>query len=220
MKLKLLFYILCSTCCFAQLPEGFVYVADHIPTIQMDLRYTGSNNFVGKPIDGYKREVVILSEAATKALKNVQDELNSANLSIMVYDSYRPQQAVNHFIRWARDLNDTIMKARFYPKVEKRNLFKEGYIASRSGHSRGSTLDITIVDLETCEPLDMGSPYDFFGSESWVENNNLTKEQRANRTLLQSIMTKHGFRNYPKEWWHFTLRGEPFPETFFDFAVD
>ena len=131
----------------------------------MDLRYTGSNNFVGKPIDGYKREVVILSEAATKALKNVQDELNSANLSIMVYDSYRPQQAVNHFIRWARDLNDTIMKARFYPKVEKRNLFKEGYIASRSGHSRGSTLDITIVDLETCEPLDMGSPYDFFGSD-------------------------------------------------------
>lgn len=220
MKLKLLFYLLFTTCCFAQLPKGFVYVEDNIPTIQLDLRYASSNNFVGKPIDGYKREVVILSEAATKALKNVQDELNMYNLSIMIYDSYRPQQAVNHFIRWARDLNDTIMKSRFYPEVDKRNLFKEGYIASRSGHSRGSTLDITIVDLNTCEALDMGSPYDFFGSASWVENTNLTKEQRANRMLLQTVMIKHGFRNYPKEWWHFTLRGEPFSETYFDFSVD
>lgn len=209
-----------SQLAFSQLPKGFVYVEDIIPSIKVELRYLGNNNFVGTPIDGYKREVAILSEPAAKALKNVQEELKNYNLSIMIYDSYRPQQAVNHFIKWARDLNDTIRKQQFYPEVEKRNLFKEEYIASRSGHSRGSTLDITLVDATTCQPLDMGSPYDFFGKESWVSNINITAQQRANRMLLQTIMLKHGFRNYAKEWWHFTLRGEPYPKTYFDFEVN
>ena len=205
---------------YAQLPEGFVYVEDYIPSIKVELRYLGAHNFVGTPIDGYKKERAILSLPAAKALKKVQEELAKQQLSILIYDSYRPQRAVNHFIRWARDLNDTLRKQEFYPRVEKKNLFKEEYIASRSGHSRGSTLDITIVDATTCTPLDMGSPFDFFGPESWVANPKLNLQQRANRALLQGVMLKHGFRNYPKEWWHFTLRGEPFPKTYFDFVVE
>jgi len=205
---------------WAQLPKGFVYVEDVIPSIKVDLRYYSQNNFLGKQVDGYNREVAILSEQGTKALKDVQDELAEHNLSIMIYDSYRPQTAVNHFVRWAKVLNDTVNKRAFYPDVEKRYLFKEGYISSKSGHTRGSTLDITIVDMNTLEPLDMGSPYDFFGKASWVANKNLTAQQRANRMLLQTVMLKHGFRNYTKEWWHFTLRNEPFPETYFDFPVD
>lgn len=221
MKFKTLIFLLFCFCITAQntLPKGFVYVEDVIPSIKSDLRYNGSNNFVGTPIDGYKREVVILTEAATKALKKVQDELQVYNLSIMVYDAYRPQRAVNHFVRWAKDLNDTINKTTFYPDVPKNELFKHEYIASRSGHSKGSTLDITLVDNTTCEPLDMGTPYDFFGKESWVSYNQLTAQQLANRMLLQTIMRKHGFRHYPQEWWHFTLRNEPFPNTFFDFEV-
>jgi len=221
MKLKIFFLcVLTCTLNFAQLAEGFVYVEDMIPSIKVELRYFGTNNFVGQKIDGYKKDRAILSKQATSALKKVQEELKQFNLSIMIYDSYRPQQAVNHFVRWARNLNDTINKQRFYPDVKKQFLFKEGYIASKSGHSRGSTLDITLVDIKTCRPLDMGSPYDFFGKESWVANTNLTSQQRANRMLLQTVMLKYGFRNYPQEWWHFTLKGEPFPETYFDFPVD
>ena len=214
----LLFF--CFGFVFGQLPKEFVYVEDVIPSIKVELRYFSKNNFLGRTVDGYKKDKAILTVQAANTLKNVQNELKQHNLSVMIYDSYRPQTAVNHFVRWARDLNDTINKRNFYPNVKKQHLFKEGYIASQSGHSRGSTLDITLVDINTCEPLDMGSPYDFFGPESWVENNNLTIQQRANRMLLQTVMLKHGFRNYPKEWWHFTLRDEPFPETYFAFPVD
>jgi D-alanyl-D-alanine dipeptidase len=141
-------------------------------------------------------------------------------LCLKVYDGYRPQRSVNHFIRWAKDLNDTINKSEFYPNVAKRNLFKEEYIASRSGHSRGSTVDLTIIDGNTGKPLDMGSPYDFFGKQSWVDYDGITESQKKNRQLLQRVMLKHNFRNYPKEWWHFTLRWEPFPKTYFDFEVE
>lgn len=221
MKVKIVILFLFVTAfCWAQLPKGFVYVKDVIPTIKVDLRYYSDNNFLGKKVDGYQANVAILSKQAALALKNVQDELTHYDLSIMIYDSYRPQTAVNHFVGWAKVLNDTINKRAFYPNVDKRNLFKEGYIASKSGHTRGSTLDIALVDINTSEPLDMGSTYDFFGKESWVENDELTAQQRANRMLLQTIMLKHGFRNYPKEWWHFTLRNEPFPETYFDFPVN
>jgi D-alanyl-D-alanine dipeptidase len=221
MNIKFTFLLLfCFGVASAQLPKGFVYVEDVIPSIKVELRYFSNNNFLAKPVEGYKKDVAILSVQAANALKNVQEELKKYNLSIMIYDSYRPQTAVNHFVRWARDLNDTINKSAFYPNVKKQHLFQEGYIASQSGHSRGSTMDITLVDVNTCEPLDMGSPYDFFGPESWVENTNLTTQQRANRMLLQTIMLKHGFRNYPKEWWHFTLRHEPFPDTYFDFPVN
>ncbi|OEJ99415.1 peptidase M15 [Flavivirga aquatica] len=204
---------------FAQPPTGFVYVKDFIPDLNVELRYYTSNNFIGKPADGYQSNKLILTVKTVKALKQVHEELQQQNLCLKVYDGYRPQQAVNHFIKWARNLNDTINKQVFYPNVKKKNLFKEGYIASRSGHSRGSTVDLTIIDGNTGKPLNMGSPYDFFGQSSWVNYENITGKQKANRQLLQSIMLKHGFRNYPKEWWHFTLRGEPFPNTYFDFLV-
>ena len=218
-KLVILFAFL-SLSIAAQLPKGFVYVKDIIPSIKVELRYYGNHNFIGKRIDGYHNERAILSKQAALALKAVQKELASNNLSVLIYDSYRPQTAVNHFVRWAKDLNDTIQKQEFYPLVLKQHLFEEGYIASKSGHTRGSTLDITLVDLRNGEPLDMGSPYDFFGKESWVNNTNLSKDQLANRMLLQKIMAKHGFRNYANEWWHFTLKGEPFPNTYFDFPVN
>jgi D-alanyl-D-alanine dipeptidase len=207
--------------CSAQnkLPEGFDYVTNHIPDVVLELRYFGNDNFVGRPINGYNKNVSILSTKAILALKNVQKELNEYNLGIKVFDSYRPQQAVDHFVRWAKVLNDTINKQKFYPNIAKKNLFKEGYIASKSGHTRGSTIDLTLVDLTTGKELDMGSPWDFFGPESWVANVNLTKQQRANRMLLQTVMRKHGFKHYTKEWWHFTLANEPFPETYFNFPV-
>ncbi len=221
MKFRLAFlFALITNFASSQLPQGFVYVTDLIPSVHVELRYFGSDNFMGNPIDGYLREVAILSKQATIALKHVQDELEQYNLSVKIYDSYRPQRAVNHFIRWARDLNDTLNKQEYYPNVMKQHLFKEGYIAARSGHSRGSTLDMTLVDIKTGQPLDMGSPYDFFGTISWVKSKNLTTQQLANRMLIQTIMKKHGFMHYPKEWWHFTLRNEPFSDTYFDFPVN
>ena len=202
-----------------ELPQGFIYAKDIIKDLDVELRYFTNNNFVGDTIDGYKSNRLILTKQTVAKLKLVQDELYAHNLCLKVYDGYRPQRAVNHFIRWARDLNDTINKQQFYPQVNKRNVFKAGYIASRSGHSRGSTIDLTITDGETGEPLDMGSPYDFFGEESWVNYEGITDKQKKNRQLLQTVMLKHNFRNYSKEWWHFTLRWEPFPKTFFDFEV-
>jgi D-alanyl-D-alanine dipeptidase len=203
-----------------KLPDGFVYVKDIIPDLEVKLRYFSTHNFVGDTITGYKANTLILTRESAQALKKVQAELQEQNLCLMVYDGYRPQRAVNHFSRWAKDFKDTLQKQEFYPKVDKRHLFRDGYIASRSGHSRGSTLDLTIIDGNTNVPLDMGSPYDFFGKESWVAHPELTDIQKANRQLLQKVMLKHNFRNYPKEWWHFTLRWEPFPKTFFDFEIE
>jgi len=221
MKRYIVFFLIgLSHILVAQLPKEFVYVTDQIPDIQLDLRYCSYNNFVGEPIDAYNAEVCILTKDATIALKKVQEELRTRGLSLKVFDAYRPQSAVNHFSRWARQVEDTLMKQQFYPGVDKRYLFKLGYIASKSGHSRGSTIDLTIVNTKTGEELDMGSPYDFFGEVSWVEDTSITKEQQANRLLLQQIMLKYNFRNYPKEWWHFTLRWEPFPDTYFDFPVE
>ncbi|WP_298494491.1 M15 family metallopeptidase [uncultured Algibacter sp.] len=220
MKYTLTFlFCLLFTNIYAQLPKGFVYVEDVIPDMDVELRYFTSNNFVGKPIKGYYSNKLILTIESAEALKKVHEALQEQNLCLKIYDGYRPQKAVNHFIIWARDLKDTINKQSFYPEVNKRNLFKAGYIASRSGHSRGSTLDLTIINANTGKPLDMGSPYDFFGEESWVDFESITDKQKANRQLLKSYMLKFGFRNYPKEWWHFTLRGEPFPNTYFDFDV-
>lgn len=202
------------------LPDGFVYAKSVIPDLDVELRYFSKNNFVGDTIEGYKANRLILTKATAEQLKRVQDELQTQNLCLIVYDGYRPQRAVNHFIRWARVLNDTLKKAEFYPEVDKQNLFSAGYIASRSGHSRGSTVDLTIIDGQTGEPLDMGSPFDFFGKESWVSHEDITEAQKKNRQLLQTVMLKHNFRNYSKEWWHFTLRWEPFPNTYFDFEVE
>jgi len=204
---------------YAQLPNGFIYAEDVIPDLEVELRYFTSNNFVGQPIEGYHSNKLILTLESARALKLVHEALQEQNLCLKVYDGYRPQSAVNHFIKWARDLDDTINKHTFYPDVKKRNLFKDEYIASKSGHSRGSTLDLTIIDGNTGIPLDMGSAYDFFGQESWIDYTNITEKQKINRQLLQRFMLKFGFRNYPKEWWHFTLKGEPFRDTYFDFAV-
>jgi len=204
---------------YAQLPNGFIYAEDVIPDLEVELRYFTSNNFVGQPIEGYHSNKLILTLESAQALKLVHEALQEQNLCLKVYDGYRPQSAVNHFIKWARNLDDTINKHTFYPDVKKRNLFKDEYIASKSGHSRGSTLDLTIIDGNTGIPLDMGSAYDFFGQESWIDYTNITEKQKINRQLLQRFMLKFGFRNYPKEWWHFTLRGEPFRDTYFDFAV-
>lgn len=218
--LLLTFYcgILCSQ--NSTLPEGFVYLKDVLPDIEVELRYAGINNFVGIPVDGYKAGKCVISVEAASALKNLQEELYDYNLCLKVFDAYRPQTAVNHFVRWAKDINDTINKQQFYPNVDKQNLFKEGYIASSSRHSSGSTVDITLVDGATGKELDMGSSWDYFGERSWVDYQDITDEQKTNRQLLQTYMTKHGFRNYPKEWWHFTLRGEPYAGQYFDFVVE
>lgn len=219
-----LFFALCFTFGFSQtksaVPEGFVIIDEFIPDITIELRYATSDNFVGQPIDGYEARTCIMSLDAAKALKNVQEELYDNNLCLKVYDAYRPQRAVNHFMRWAKDLNDTINKPYYYPEVDKKDLFKEEYIATRSRHSSGSTVDITLVDGFTGKELDMGSPWDYFGERSWVNFENITEQQRANRVFLQFIMAKHGFRNYPKEWWHFTLRAEPFAGQYFDFVLE
>lgn len=203
-----------------RLPDQFVYVDQWVPDIQVDLRYAGSDNFVGRPIDGYLGHRALLSMPAAQALAKVQAELSQKGLGLKIFDAYRPQRAVDHFVRWASDPNDDKMKSRYFPNVEKGNLFKEGYIAERSGHSRGSTVDLTIVQLTPPHAaLDMGTDFDLFGEQSWVDDPTLPPAQRANRQLLQEVMTKHGFVPFPKEWWHFTFQPEPFPKTYFDFVI-
>ncbi len=204
------------------LPKGFVYVDQVVPGICVELRYYTDHNFIGERIDGYMAPRCILTEEAAKALGKVQEDLNHFGLGLKIYDGYRPQRAVDHFVRWAKDLKDTRMKKEFYPNVGKENLFSDGYIASRSGHSRGSTVDLTIVSLDAasrCVELDMGSPFDYFGPQSWPDNLEIGPGARANRMLLQEVMQKHGFKPYDKEWWHFTLAREPYPETYFDFPI-
>ncbi len=202
-----------------QLPIGFSYVNDIAPTIKQELRYCSNNNFIGTSINGYEEKVLIITTQAANALKKAQAELLKKELSLKIFDAYRPQAAVNHFVKWARINNDTLMKQQYYPNIHKRQLFKQGYISSRSGHSRGSTVDLTIINLKTNDELDMGSPYDFFGIISHITYQKLTKKQKENRQLLQVIMRKNGFRPYPNEWWHFTLRNEPFPKTYYNFPV-
>ncbi|WKD86155.1 D-alanyl-D-alanine dipeptidase [Polaribacter huanghezhanensis] len=221
-KATLLLLLFCiSISSFGQnLPKGFVYLKDVDHTIQSEMRYISHNNFIGKPIDGYQKATIIVSKPAAIALKKVQQKLMQFNLSLKVFDAYRPQQAVDHFVRWAKRLNDTLMKQYYYPKVPKNQLFKLGYIASKSGHTRGSTVDLTIVDVTTGKELDMGSPYDFFGNTSHVIYKKLTEKQRANRLLLRSLMLSNGFNPYENEWWHFTLKNEPFPSTYFNFPIN
>lgn len=191
----------------------FVDVQEIAPTIKIEARYFSDHNFVGTRINGYQAPKCLLTKEAAGALAKVQEELATKGFSLRVYDCYRPQRAVNHFVRWAKDRNDTKMKKEFYPEVEKANLFRDGYIAEKSGHSRGSTLDLTI------DGLDMGSPYDFFDSISHTENPKVQGHARINRLLLKQTMEKHGFRNYNQEWWHYTLKDEPFPNRYFNFVV-
>lgn len=203
------------------LPDGFVYLDHAIPGIKTDLRYASSNNFVGRPIIGYVSQRAVFTTPAAKALAGVQADLKPFGLELLVFDSYRPQQAVNDFVAWSKDLTDKRMKSVYYPAVDKTVLFPEGYIAERSGHSRGSTIDLTIVaSLGTEHDLDMGTQFDYFGPESWPAYTEVTPQQRANRLLLRTLMMKNGFQPYEQEWWHFTLDHEPYPDTYFDFIVD
>ena len=202
------------------LKKGFSYLSEVDESIQQELRYFSSNNFIGKKIDGYKKNNVIISNAAANALKKVQAELKQMGLSLKVYDAYRPQQSVDHFVRWAKKLNDTLMKQSYYPTIRKSDLFKLGFIASKSGHTRGSSVDLSIVEIKTNKEIDMGSSYDFFGATSHSFHKKLSSRQEKNRMLLRNIMIKNGFKPYDKEWWHFTLIDEPFPNTYFNFDVE
>ena len=199
-------------------PASFADAAAVVPGLLTEMRYAGSHNFVGRPIDGYEAPRCLLTREAADALAGVARDIAPYGLVIKVFDCYRPTRAVANFVRWARDLNDTAGKAEFYPNVDKRTLFRDGYIASRSGHSRGSTIDLTLARADGTA-LDMGTPFDFFSPKSWPSNRSVGREAQVNRALLATAMRRRGFRPYDREWWHFTLSREPFPTTYFDFPV-
>lgn len=201
------------------MPAGFVDVQQQIPSIRVELAYAGHHNFVGRPIDGYLANKAILSTEATKALKKVQRELAQQGLGLKIFDAYRPKKAVRHFYRWSQNPRDQKTKKTYYPDIDKPQLFRQGYIARKSSHSRGSTLDLTLVRLDSGKMLDMGTIFDFFGTRSWYQSKQVSPRQKANRRLLRQTMMKHGFEPYPQEWWHFTLAKEPWPDRYFDFDV-
>ncbi|MGW8456907.1 M15 family metallopeptidase [Streptomyces niveus] len=224
-------------------PDEFVALRTVAPTIIQEIRYVTPHNFVGEPVDGYEQPLCILTRPAARALQRAQWKLLRQGYSLKVYDCYRPQRAVDHFVRWAKDLQDERMKPEFYPQVDKSRLFSDGYIAEKSGHSRGSTVDLTIVKLpakptrpyvpgEKLVPcyapqgerfrdnsVDMGTGYDCFDTLSHTDDPRIQGERRANRQLLKSTLAGVGFTNLPEEWWHFTHKPELFPDTYFDFPV-
>jgi len=201
-----------------RIPAEFVRVDLLIPDVVQDMRYAGKNNFVGRRIDGYEAPVALLTRQAAAALSRVADAVRPMGYRVCVYDAYRPKQAVEHFVRWGKDDKDTWMQEIFYPAVRKQTLFAKGYISKTSSHMRGSAVDVTLVDADGI-PLDMGSAFDLFGPISAHGAKGLTPEQRANRKFLCSLMTEHGFRAYAPEWWHYTLKNEPFPTKNFSFPV-
>jgi zinc D-Ala-D-Ala dipeptidase len=200
--------------------SDFVDVKQLIPSVQLEIRYYTSHNFVGSRIDGYAAPKCLLTREAAVALKNVQEELLPERRSLKIFDCYRPQRAVDHFVRWAKDLNDLKMKSEFYPSVDKKNLFRDGYIAAKSGHSRGSTLDLTLIDLNTRQELDMGTNFDFFDPRSHTAAGRISQAQHENRMTLKSVMERNGFKNLAEEWWHYTLKNEPYADEYFDFKVE
>ncbi len=225
------------------MPDQFIDLQKAIPSVMLDIRYHGDHNFVGTKVDGYEAPKCLVTRPAAEALARVQSELKEFSFSLKLYDCYRPQRAVDHFVRWAKDLKDTQTKAEFYPTVDKRNLFRDGYIAEKSSHSRGSAVDVTIVPapapaagkytpgqpLQACflpagerfrdNGIDMGTGFDCFHELSHPGNLKVGLQQRMNRLLLKTLMDRHGFNHYAQEWWHFTLRNEPYPDTYFDFPV-
>lgn len=209
----------CATPAVANGRDGFVDAASVVPGLMVDMRYFGSENFIGRPITGYEAPVCLLTQEAGVALGRVQAKLQPFGLGLKVFDCYRPQRAVADFATWAKDLSDQKRKAIQYPNVDKSRLFELGYIAEKSGHSRGSTVDLTLVDLASGAEVDMGAGYDLFDTLSWPSDPRPSAQARANRLALQAAMTGEGFRPLKEEWWHFTLNGEPYPETYFDFVV-
>ena len=200
--------------------SGFVLLSEAVPDAILEIRYYSTYNFVGDRIDGYEEPVALITKQAAAALKEVSDELVSRGYRLKIYDAYRPQKAVTHFMNWAKDENDVRMKKYFYPELEKSVLFPQGYINEHSGHSRGSTVDLTLFDMTTEKEVDMGGTFDYFGELSHPDYKDITEQQYANRMLLREVMLKHGFKPLPEEWWHFTLENEPYPDTYFTFPVN
>ncbi len=199
--------------------SDFVLLSDYVPGIVQEIRYFSTYNFVGDRVDGYEEPVALLTREAARALKNVANEANVMGYRLKVFDAYRPARAVRHFVFWGIEDLDLRMKPFFYPNLEKQVLFQEGYIAKESSHSRGSTVDLTLLDMATGKEVDMGSPFDLFDPISHPDNREVTDAQYDNRMLLQNLMVRAGFVPIDCEWWHFTLEDEPFPETYFDFPV-
>ncbi len=211
--------------------SGFVNLTDVVPDAIIEARYFGTYNFVGARIDGYLEPVVLYTLEAAEALRAVSDDVKARGYRLKVYDAYRPQCAVDHFVRWGKDLADSLMRPYFYPDEEKAYLFERGYIAERSGHTRGSAIDLTLFDMATGKELDMGGVHDWFGIEShpdyggnpetgeYTGGVQITEEQFRNRMILREAMLRHGFKPYDCEWWHFSLADEPYPDTYFNFPV-
>lgn len=222
--------LLCFICLLAisffshALPNDFVYLNQIVPDVIEDIRYAGNNNFIGNTIPGYQAAKCILTRQAAEQLKKIQMKAKAMGYSLKVFDCYRPQMAVDSFIRWSKTSNSK-MKARFYPNEDKNVLFAKGYLAEHSGHTRGSTIDLTLVQInnkngrQTTTELDMGTPYDYLDKKANVFYPKLTPIQRTNRQLLRRLMLSNGFKPYPQEWWHFTLRNEPYPHKYFNFQV-
>ena len=200
------------------LEAGFVYLNDIDDSIVVNLKYYSSENFTGQFVEGYHSNNAILTKESALALSNAQDDFNKLGYSLILYDAYRPQRAVNFFVQWSKNPNDTINKRVYYPNIKKSELFELGYIAYKSGHSRGSTVDVSLIEISTNKVLDMGTIFDYFGVESHTFFDDISEKQKSNRLILYEIMSDNGFKNYSKEWWHFTLRNEPY-QKYFDFLV-
>ncbi|MBR4005984.1 MAG: M15 family metallopeptidase [Treponema sp.] len=199
--------------------SGFVLLADFIPQIVQEIRYYSTYNFVGDRIDGYEEPCALLTKEAARALKSASNELIVQGYRLKIYDAYRPVSAVTQFTLWGIEDQDIRMKPYFYPDLEKQDLFKLGYIAKRSSHSRGSTVDLTLLDMTSGREIDMGSPFDLFSEKSHPDYRGITAEQYNNRMMLQKVMVRNGFEPLDCEWWHFTLKDEPYPDTYFEFPV-
>lgn len=200
-------------------PSGFVLLADFVPQIVQEIRYYSTFNFIGERIDGYEEPVALLTKEAARALKSIVGELLVQGYQLKVFDAYRPACAVKQFVLWGIEDQDIRMKPYFYPTLEKQALFAEGYIAKQSSHSRGSAVDVTLLDMKTGKELDMGSPFDLFSEASHPDYRGITEEQYDNRMLLQRVMVRNGFAPIDCEWWHFALKNEPYPDTYFNFPV-
>ncbi len=221
-KIILLLFIQFS---FSQkgLEKGFEYLDEFIPNIVFDLRYGSEDNFTGKVVKGYENPRPVSTIEMAKALKEVQIYLELRGLGLKIFDAYRPQKAVDYFFEWSKVKTDTLMKSKYYPNEKKENLFKHGYISKLSGHSRGSSVDLTIIHLigeKAGEEIDMGSSWDYFGEKSSISSTKINLIQRKNRIILKNLMQMFGFLPYEKEWWHFTIKKEPFPNKYFDFPTN
>ena len=202
-----------------QSKADFVSIGEAVPDVILEIRYYSTYNFVGDRIDGYEEPVALMTKEGAAALKKASDELVAKGYRLKIFDAYRPQTAVNHFIRWAEQVEDVRMKDYFYPDVDKSLLFDLGFICAKSSHSRGSTVDLTLFDMASGKDVDMGGTFDWFGDLSYPDYEGITEEQKANRKILSDAMIAAGFKPFDTEWWHFTLSDEPYPDTYFDFPV-